>query len=82
MDQLEFPICLVAGKAKSKGKLKKHYRQLFRRGNKTVGALTKEVMKFKEQLSMQMLKLSHRFRLQRILDQIESSISNAGKVIL
>lgn len=82
MDKLEFQICLVAGKAKSKGKLKKHYRQLLRRGNKTVEALAKEFMKLKEQSSMQMLKPSHRLRLQRILDQIESDISDARKVIL
>ncbi len=31
MDKLEFRICLVAGKANSKGKLKKHYRQLLKR---------------------------------------------------
>lgn len=82
MDKLEFQICLVAGKAKSKGKLKRHYRKILRRGNKTVGSLTKEFIKFKEQLSMEMLKPSHRLRLQCILDQIESDISDAGKVIL
>ncbi len=82
MDKLEFQICLAAGKAKSKGKLKKHYRKLLRSGNKTAGALTKEFMKFKEQLSMELLKPSHRLRLQRILEQIESDISDAGKVIL
>jgi len=82
MDKLEFQICLVAGKAKSKGKLKKHYRQLLRRGSKTVEALTKEFVKLKEQLSIQMLKPSHRLRLQRILNQIESDISDANKVII
>lgn len=82
MDKLEFQICLVAVKAKSKGKLKKHYRQLLRRGNKTVEALTKEFKKFKEQQSMQMLKPSRRLQLQRILDQIEADISDARKVVL
>jgi hypothetical protein len=82
MDSLEFQICLVAGKANSRGKLKKHYRQLLRRGNKTVAALTKEFLKFKEQQSLQKLKPSNRLRLQRILDQIESDISDAKKVIL
>ena len=81
MDKLEFQICLVAGKAKSKGKLKKHYRKLLRRGEKTVATLTKEFTDFKEELSMETLKPSHRPRLQRILDQIKSDISEAKKVI-
>jgi len=32
MPAVTFRICLVAGKAKSKGKLEKHYRQLLQRG--------------------------------------------------
>ena len=38
MDKLEFQICLVAGKANSKSKLKQQYRQLLRRGKKALPA--------------------------------------------
>ncbi|MBC8179856.1 transposase [candidate division KSB1 bacterium] len=81
MDKLEFQICLVAGKAKSKGKLKTHYRKLLRRGYKTITALTKEFTHFKSHLRMEMLSPSRRVLLQRILDQIESDISDAERVI-
>lgn len=43
MDKEMFQICLVAGKAKSKGKLKKHYRQLLARGRKAADALAMEL---------------------------------------
>lgn len=43
MDKLVFQICLAAGKAKSKGKLKKHYRQMLKRGRKATDALAEEL---------------------------------------
>ncbi len=43
MDKLEFQICLAAGKPKSKGKLKKHYRRLLKRGRKAADSLTGEL---------------------------------------
>jgi len=42
MDKLEFQICLVAGKANSKTRLKQRYRQLLRRGKKALAALKVE----------------------------------------
>ena len=45
MDKLVFQICLVAGKAKSKGKLKKRYRQLLARGHKAADALAVDMLR-------------------------------------
>ena len=45
MDKLEFQICLSAGKPKSRGKMKKHYRKLLSRGEKAGGALNWTVSK-------------------------------------
>jgi len=39
MDKLEFQICLVAGKANSKGEMKKRYRRLLRLGGKAADAI-------------------------------------------
>ena len=48
MDKLEFQICLAAGKPKSKGKLKKHYRRLLKRGRKAADSLTGELSHLEE----------------------------------
>ena len=81
MDKLEFYICLVAGKANSKGKLKKRYRKLFRSGHKVVAALTKELSTLNEKLSIETLYPSRRILLKKILDQIEADISDAERVL-
>ena len=52
---MEFQICLAAGKANSKGKLKKHYRRLLKRGRKAADSLTGELSHLEEGLSMETL---------------------------
>lgn len=79
MDNLEFQICLVAGK--SKVKLKQYYRQLLRRGKKVSAALTAELNRLEQGLSMEMQAPSRRAMLKRILDQIKSDIADATRVL-
>ncbi len=81
MDALEFSICLVAGKANSKGKVKTRYRSLFKHGRKVVKSLTTELNHFKEGLSMDTLAPSRRELLNRILKQISNDITDANRVI-
>ena len=81
MDKLVFQICLVAGKGKSNGKLKKHYRVLLRRGRKAANALTTELNRFEQGLLMETLPPSRRLLLQRVLDQIKSDLADANRVI-
>jgi IS5 family transposase len=81
MGKLEFKICLVAGKANSKGKLKKNYRGLLRRGRKTANALTTELNRLEQGLLMVDLAPSRRLLLQRVLDQIKTDLGDANRVI-
>ena len=81
MVNLEFRICLVCGKANSKGKMKKHYRQLLKRGEKASNALTTEFDRLEQGLSMAMLPPSRRVLLQRVLEQIHSDIADAKRVV-
>jgi len=81
MDKLVFHICLVAGKPKSKGKLKKHYRRLLRRGQKAANSLTTELSRLEQGLSMETFSPSRRVLLQRVLDQIKTDLSDANIVI-
>lgn len=81
MDKLEFQICMVAGKAKSKGKLKKHYRQLLKRGRKAADVLTAELNKLEQTLSLQKQAPSRHVLLQRLLQQIKSDLFDANRVL-
>ena len=81
MDKLEFQICMVAGKPKSKGKLKKHYRRLLKRGRKATDYLAKELKQFEQSVSMEALAPSRRALLQRIIQQIKTDVSDSSKVI-
>jgi len=81
MDKLEFHICLVAGKANSKGKLKKRYRQLLKRGRKATDALTAELNGLEQGLSLEMQAPSRRVLLQRVLQQIRTDLSDANRVL-
>jgi len=81
MDKLEFQICLTAGKANSNGKLRKHYRQLLRRGRKAANALTVELNRFEQGLLMETLPPSRRALLQGVLDQIKTDLADANRVI-
>jgi IS5 family transposase len=68
MDKLEFQICLSAGKPKLRGKMKKHYRKLLKKGGKTVGALRLELARLKERLEMDSLPPSRRELLKRVIE--------------
>lgn len=81
MDKLEFRICLVAGKANSKGKLKKHYRQLFRRGQKTTDHLTRELEILEKNLILNKFPPSRRLLLERLLQRIRTDLSDANRVL-
>jgi len=81
MDKLEFQICLAAGKPKSNGKLKKHYRQLLRRGRKAANALTVELNRLELVLCIEALPPSRRVLLQRVLEQIKADLSDANRVV-
>ncbi len=81
MDKLEFQICFVAGKANSKGKLKKRYRQLLRRARKATDALQAEFDRLEQGLCIETLAPSRRVLLQRVVDQIRIDLSDAERVM-
>ena len=81
MDKLEFQICLVAGKANSKGKLKKRYRQLLGRGRKAADSLRAEFNHFEQGLCIETLAPSRRVLLQRVVDQIRTDLSDVARVL-
>ena len=81
MDPLEFQIGLAAGKAKSKGKLKKHDRQLLKRGRKATDFLTAEWNRLEETLSLETLAPSRRVLLQRVLQPLKADLADANRVL-
>ena len=81
MDKLEFQICLVAGKANSKGKLKKRYRQLLRRARKAADALQSEFNRFEQGLLIDTLAPSRRVLLQQVIDQLRTDLFDVERVI-
>jgi hypothetical protein len=80
MDKLTFKICLAAGKAKSKGKLKKHYRQLLNCGRKVEGALTAQLASLEQSLSLKTHAPSRRVLLDELLQQLKTDLSDAARV--
>lgn len=81
MGRLEFRICLVSGKANSKGKMKKHYRQLLRRGEKAAAALMRELSALEQSLSMAALAPSRRVLFRRVVEQIRTDVADAKRVV-
>ena len=81
MDKLEFQICLAAGKAKSKGKLKRHYRELLKRGQKAAESLAVELSRFEQGLLIEALPPSRRMLLKRVWEQIRGDLANAKWVV-
>ncbi len=81
MDKLEFQLCLVAGKANSKIKLKQHYRQLLRKGKSAFAALGTQFERVEKEIQLDALAPSRRAILLRITEQIRSDLSDAGRVI-
>jgi len=81
MDKLEFQICLAAGKAKSKGKLKRRYRQLLKRGHKAADALTAEWNRLVQGLAMEKQAPSRRALLERVVQRIQADLTDARRVL-
>ncbi len=81
MDKLEFQICLVAGKANSRVKLRQGYGQLLRRGKKALAALKVEFEAFESAVQIDTFAPSRRVLLQRVIEQIRSDLSDAQRVI-
>jgi IS5 family transposase len=81
MDKQEFQICLVAGKAKSRAKLKQGYRQLLRKGKKALAALKVEFNALESAVQIEAFAPSRRVLLQRVIEQIRNDLSDAQRVI-
>lgn len=81
MDRLEFQICLAAGKPRSRGKMKKNYRQLLKRGLKATDFLWEELRRFQQGLLMETLPPSRRVLLERVLQQIKVDVLDGKRVI-
>jgi len=81
MDKLVFQICLVAGKAKSKGKLKKRYRQLLARGRKAADALAVEMQRLEPRRPLEGQAPSRRVLLERVIQQIQADLADANRVL-
>jgi hypothetical protein len=81
MRKLDFQIALTAGKAKSTGKRKKHYRVLLKRaGNMSVN-LQAQLQHLVDTVRMESLPPSRRLVLQRVMDQIGGSLADVARVI-
>lgn len=81
MHKLDFQIALTAGKAKSAGKRKKHYRGLLKRAGKASDALLVQYQGLSKTVRIELLLPSRRLLLQRVMAQIEGSIADAIRVI-
>ena len=81
MDKLEFQICLNAGKPHSRGKLKKHYRKLLRKGGQAADSLRGELARLEEGLEMNSLPPSSREFLKQLLERIGNDIADAKRVV-
>jgi IS5 family transposase len=80
MDKLEFRICLSAGKPKSRGKMKRHYRKLLKTGRKAIDSLAGQLSELEEELKMEALPPRRRELLARVLKQIRSDLADAARV--
>ena len=81
MHRLDFQIALTAGKAKSNGNRKKHYRCLLKRARKASDALLVQFQELSKTVRIELLLPSRRLMLQRMMVQIEGSIADAIRVI-
>jgi len=80
MEELEFQICLNAGKAHSRRKMKKSYRKLLKRGRKAAAALERELAGLEENLRLESLPPSRRAMLQQTVERIRGDLSDARRV--
>jgi hypothetical protein len=82
MGRLEFQICLSAGKPKSRGKMKKNYRKLLKKGQKSIGSLDLGLKSFNSNLRMETLLPSRRELLTALIKQIQVDLVDAQRVIV
>lgn len=81
MEKTEFRICLNAGKAHSKRKMKKGYRSLLDKAQKAHRALKIEWTRCEEALNLSDHAPSRRMRLELICEQIRADLTDAERVI-
>jgi hypothetical protein len=81
MRRLDFQICLVAGKANSKGKLKRHYRKLLRRGRKVADALKVQLNQLESTLVPEQHAPSRRALLTHLVNAVRTDIADAERVL-
>jgi len=81
MHKLDFQIAITAGKAKSTGNRKKHYRGLLKRARKVSNAILMQFQDLSKTVRIELLPPSRRVLLKRIMAQIEGSIADAIRVI-
>jgi hypothetical protein len=82
LDRLELTINLTSGKANSKGKLKKHYRQVLNIGLKALVHLAEELALFEERyFPYRFLAPSRQICLECVIDQMREDLSDLHKVI-
>lgn len=81
MGKLEFQICLSAGKPKSRGKMKRNYRKLLRRGQKIIDSLVPQLGELDANLKMETLPPSRRELLAHVLEQIRCDLGDAQRVV-
>lgn len=82
LDRLELTINLTSGKANSKGKLKKHYRQVLNTGLKALAHLAEELAVLETRyFPYSFLPPSRRVCLESVIGQMKEDLSDLSKVI-
>jgi hypothetical protein len=81
MGQIEFQICLNAGKAHSKRKMKKGYKNLLNKAEKAYKALQIEWKRSEESIDLMAHSPSQRIRLELICEQIRGDLADVERVM-
>ena len=80
MGQIEFQICLNAGKAHSNRKMKKGYKKFLEKAGKALKALEVEWVRGEESIDLSAYCPSQRVRLKLICEQIRGDLADAERV--
>lgn len=81
MEKIEFQICLNAGKAHSKRKMKKGYRDLLKKAQKALRVLNVEWERCEEALTLSDYAPGQRVRLKVICEKIQADLADVERVI-
>lgn len=81
LDRLIFAICMTAGKAKSKGKIKKLYRRFLQTAQKAHDYLISEIERLTNQIEMIDLCPSQKEKLDRIWNLIRNDVMDSARVL-